>query len=95
MWTGTLSTFWIGLTTLKGQSHLYLLRRLRSVGVIRSFLRTFNDSVAVSAILYGVFCRSSSNTERKKLDKNIRKSSSVLGRPLDLVQEVGDKRVLA
>ena len=52
--------------------------------------------MVASAILYGVVCWSSSITERerKKLDKVI-KSSSVLGCPLDSVQEVGDRRVLA
>ncbi|KAK7896388.1 hypothetical protein WMY93_021713 [Mugilogobius chulae] len=81
----------------KGQSRLYLLRRLRSFGVRGPLLRTFYDSVVASAILYGVACWSSSITERerKKLDKVIKKSSSVLGCPLDSVWEVGDRRVLA
>ncbi|KAK7913293.1 hypothetical protein WMY93_013504 [Mugilogobius chulae] len=78
-------------------SRLYLLRRLRSFGVRGPLLRTFYDSVVASAILYGVVCWSSSITERerKKLDKVIKKSSSVLGCPLDSVREVGDRRVLA
>ncbi len=60
-------------------------------------LRTFYDSVVASAVLYGVVCWSSSITERerKKLDKVIKKSSSVLGCALDSVQEVVDRRVLA
>ena len=80
----------------KGQSRLYLLRRLRSFGVRGPLLKTFYDSVVASAILYGVVCWSSSITERdrKRLDKIIRKSSSVLGCPLDTVQQVGDRRVL-
>uniref|UniRef100_A0AAV2LI61 Uncharacterized protein n=1 Tax=Knipowitschia caucasica TaxID=637954 RepID=A0AAV2LI61_KNICA len=47
-------------------------------------------------ILYGVVCWSNSITERdrKKLDKVIRKSSSVLGCSLDTMQQVGDRRVL-
>ncbi|KAL1252288.1 hypothetical protein QQF64_020084 [Cirrhinus molitorella] len=50
-----------------------------------ALLRTFYDSVAASAILYGVVCWSSNITERerKKLDKVIKRSSSVLGCPLD------------
>ncbi|KAJ0022335.1 hypothetical protein NQD34_009825 [Periophthalmus magnuspinnatus] len=81
----------------KGQSRLCLLRRLRSFGVRGSLLKTFYGSVVASAILYGVVCWNSSITERerKKLDKVIKKSSSVLGCPLDSVQEVGDRRVLA
>ncbi|KAM4609404.1 uncharacterized protein ACJ7VT_015176 [Polymixia lowei] len=38
----------------KGQSRLYLLRRLRSFGVQEALLRTFYDSVVASAIFYGV-----------------------------------------
>ncbi|KAK0147719.1 hypothetical protein N1851_012571 [Merluccius polli] len=53
-------------------------------------------TVVASAILYRVVCWNSGITERerKKLDKIIRKSSSVLGCPLDSVREVGDRRVL-
>ncbi|KAL1248243.1 hypothetical protein QQF64_021561 [Cirrhinus molitorella] len=80
----------------KGQSRLYLLRRLRSSGVQGALLRTFYDSVVASAILYGVVCWSSSITERerKKLDKVIKRSSFVLGCRLDSVREVGARRVL-
>ena len=80
----------------RGQSRLFLLRRLRSFGVRGPTLKTFYDSVVASATLYGVACWSSSITERdrKKLDKIIRKSSAVLGCPLDSVREVGDRRVL-
>lgn len=38
----------------KGQSRLYLLQRLRSLGV--KGLKTFNDSVVASAIFYSVVC---------------------------------------
>ncbi|XP_055367950.1 uncharacterized protein LOC129604646 [Betta splendens] len=81
----------------KGQSRLYLLRRLRSFGVKGPLLKTFYDSVVASAILYGVVCWGSSITarDRKRLDRIIRKSSSVLGCTLDTVQEVGERRVLA
>lgn len=46
------------------------------------------DSVVASAIWYGVACWSSSTTERerKKLDKIIKEPGSVLGRPLDGTQ---------
>uniref|UniRef100_A0A669DTM0 Reverse transcriptase domain-containing protein n=1 Tax=Oreochromis niloticus TaxID=8128 RepID=A0A669DTM0_ORENI len=40
----------------KGQSRLYLLRRLRSFGVEGPLLKTFYDSVVASAIFYGVVC---------------------------------------
>ena len=75
----------------KGQSRLYLLRRLRSFGVQGAPLRTFFDSVA-SAIFYGVVCISA--VDRNRLDRLIRKSSSVLDCPLDSVQVVGERRML-
>ncbi|KAF7711488.1 hypothetical protein HF521_000499, partial [Silurus meridionalis] len=76
----------------KGQSRLFLLRRLRSFGVQGELLKTFFDSVVASAIFYGVVCWGSSisTADRKRLDKLIRKASSVLGIPLDTVQEVGE-----
>ncbi|KAI5095921.1 hypothetical protein C0J45_14351 [Silurus meridionalis] len=74
----------------KGQSRLFLLRRLRSFGVQGELLKTFFDSVVASAIFYGVVCWGSSisTADRKRLDKLIRKASSVLGIPLDTVQEM-------
>ncbi|KAI5090955.1 hypothetical protein C0J45_19816 [Silurus meridionalis] len=76
----------------KGQSRLFLLRRLRSFGVQEELLKTFFVSVVASAIFYGVVCWGSSisTADRKSLDKLIRKASSVLGIPLDTVQELGE-----
>lgn len=70
----------------KGQSRLHLLRRLRSFGVSQRFLRTFYDSVIASAIFYAAVGWSSSITvaERKRrLDKLVKRASSVLGCSLD------------
>ncbi|KAL7850802.1 hypothetical protein SRHO_G00201510 [Serrasalmus rhombeus] len=52
----------------RGQSRLYLLRRLRSFGMQGPLLRTFFDTVVASAILYGVVCwgGSISTADRKK-----------------------------
>uniref|UniRef100_A0A3P9DT76 Ig-like domain-containing protein n=1 Tax=Maylandia zebra TaxID=106582 RepID=A0A3P9DT76_9CICH len=44
----------------KGQSRLYLLRRLSSFGVQGALLNTFYDSVVASVIFYSVVCWSSS-----------------------------------
>ncbi|KAI5105020.1 hypothetical protein C0J45_4692 [Silurus meridionalis] len=79
----------------KGQSRLFLLRRLRSFGVQGELLKTFSDSVVASAIFYGVVCWGSSisTADRKRLDKLIRKASSVLGIPLDTVQEILNLKV--
>ena len=80
----------------KGQSRLFLLRRLRSFGVCRTLLRTFYDSVVASALLYAVVCWGGGCTERdrKKLDRLVRRASSVLGCSLDFTQEVGERRIL-
>ena len=60
-------------------------------------LRTFFETVVASAIFFGVVCWSSSITaaDRKRLDKLIKKASSVLGCPLDSVQVVGERRMIA
>ncbi|TWW74400.1 RNA-directed DNA polymerase from mobile element jockey [Takifugu flavidus] len=81
----------------KGNSRLFLLRRLRSFGVQGPLLRTFYDSVVGSAIFYGMVCWSSSITDRdrKRMDRLVRRASSVLGCPLDLVEVVGNGRMMA
>ena len=75
----------------KGQSRLYLLRRLRSFGVQGARLKTFYDTVVASAIFYGVVCWGSSisTADRKRLERLIKKANSVLGCPLDSVMVVG------
>ncbi|CAJ1076393.1 hypothetical protein L3Q82_010059 [Xyrichtys novacula] len=64
----------------KGQSRLYLLRRLRSFGVCRTLLKTFYDSVVASALFYAVVCWGAGSTERdrKRLNRLVRRASSVL-----------------
>ncbi|KAK3542872.1 hypothetical protein QTP70_006148 [Hemibagrus guttatus] len=81
----------------KGQSRLYLQRRLGSFGVSKTLLRTFYDTVVASAILCAIVCWVGGSTERdrKRLNKLVRRASSVLGCPLDLVEEVGERRMLA
>ena len=81
----------------KGQSRLHLLRRLRSFGVCRTLLRTFYDSVVASAIHYAVVCwkGGSSDRDRSRLNRLIRRASSVLDCPLDSIEVVGERRMLA
>ncbi|KAK3574278.1 hypothetical protein QTP86_004369 [Hemibagrus guttatus] len=81
----------------KGQSCLLLLKRLGSFGVSRTLLRTFYDTVVSSAILCAIVCWVGGSTERdrKRLNKLVGRASSVLGCPLDLVEEVGKGRELA
>lgn len=80
----------------KGQSRLHLLRRLRSFGVCRTLLRTFYDTVVASALFYAVACWGSGCTDRdrSRIDKLVRRSSSVLGCPLESVEVVGEGRML-
>ncbi|KAI4900366.1 hypothetical protein NFI96_031824 [Prochilodus magdalenae] len=82
---------------IKGQSRLYLLRRLRSCGVQGALLRTFFHTVVASAIFYGVVCWGSSisTADRKRLDQLLKRAGSVLGSPLDPVQVVGDRRMFS
>ncbi|TWW62866.1 hypothetical protein D4764_04G0015130 [Takifugu flavidus] len=51
-------------------------------------LRTFYDSVEGSAIFYGIVCWSSSimDRDRKRINRLVRRASSVLGCPLDSVE---------
>ncbi|TWW57110.1 hypothetical protein D4764_08G0010970 [Takifugu flavidus] len=72
-------------------------KRLRSFGVQGPLLRTFYDSVVGSAIFYGIVCWSSSITDRdrKRMDRLVRRASSVLGCPLDSVEVVGNGRMMA
>ena len=81
----------------KGQSRLYLLRRLRSFGVCRATLKTFYDTVVASALLYAVVCWCFSATEkdRSRLNRLVRRASSVLGTQLQTIEEVGERRILA
>ena len=81
----------------KGQSRLFLLRRLRSFGVEGALLKSFFDSVVASAIFFGVVCWGSSISaaDRKRLNKLVKKASSVLGCPLDPVEVVADRRMIA
>jgi len=80
----------------KGQSCIHLLRRLRSFGVCRTLLKTFYDTAVASVIFYAVVCWSGGIMERdKKKLKMIRRASSIVGCPLDSVEQVGERRMLA
>ncbi|CAI5692356.1 unnamed protein product [Oreochromis niloticus] len=84
-------------TTLLGPSRLHLLRRLRSFGVNRMLLRTFYDTVVASAIFCAVVCCSGGMAERDtgKLNKLVRRVSSVLDCPLKSIEQVGEERMLS
>ncbi|KAI3351115.1 hypothetical protein L3Q82_005680 [Scortum barcoo] len=94
IWTGRDNT---NALVKKGNSRLFLLRRLRSFGVQGPLLRTFYDSVVASAIFYGIVCWASSITDRdrRRMDRLVRRASSVLGCPLDSVEVVGNRGMMA
>ncbi|KAI3361221.1 hypothetical protein L3Q82_013416 [Scortum barcoo] len=71
----------------KGQSRLYMLRRrLGSFGVCRPLLRTFYETVVASVVSYAVVCWGGGCSERdkKRLNRLIKRASSVCGCPLEL-----------
>ena len=59
-------------------------------------LTSFYDSVVAPAVFYRVVCWSSSISAagRRRLDKLIKKASSILGCPLDPVQVVGESKIM-
>lgn len=81
----------------KGLNRLHLLQQLRSFGVNRTLLRTFYDTVMASAIFYAVVCWSGGLTERDrgKLNKLVRRASSVLDCLLKSIKQDGEERLLS
>lgn len=59
-------------------------------------MRTFYDPVVVSAIFYAVVCRVAGSTERdsKRLNKLVRRATSVLDCLKVFIEEVGERRML-
>ena len=79
----------------KGQSRLYLLRRLKSFNVCSRLLYMFYQSVVASILLYAVVCWGGGIKagERNKLEKTIKKASSVVGLRMEGLQSVADRRI--
>ena len=80
----------------KGQSRLYLLRRLKSFNVCSRLLYMFYQSVVASILLYAVVCWGGGIKigERNKLDKTIKKASSVVGLRMEGLQSVAERRIM-
>ena len=78
----------------KGQSRLFFLRRLRSFDVCSAMLHMFYQSVVASVLFYGAVCWGGNMTERniRRLDRLVKKASSVLGRSLDSLGTVVERR---
>ena len=81
----------------KVQSRLYFLRRLEPFNVCRRMLQTFYQSVVFSVLFYGVVCWGGSTTQRdtQRLDRLMKKASSVTGAEQDSVVSVADRRTLS
>ncbi|XP_031172325.2 uncharacterized protein LOC116062024 [Sander lucioperca] len=81
----------------KGQSCLHLLRRLSFFGVCRTLLKTFYDTEVASAIFYAVVCwePGSPERDRKRLNRLVKRATSVLACPLDTIEKVRERRKLA
>uniref|UniRef100_A0A665T724 Reverse transcriptase domain-containing protein n=1 Tax=Echeneis naucrates TaxID=173247 RepID=A0A665T724_ECHNA len=78
----------------RGQCRLYFLRRLRSFNICRKLLQMFYQSVVASALFYAVVCwgGSTSTKHSNRLDKLIRRASSVVGTKLDSLVTVAERR---
>ncbi|TWW54378.1 hypothetical protein D4764_0184950 [Takifugu flavidus] len=68
----------------KTQSRMYFLRRLRSFNICRKLLWMFYQSVVASVLSYAVVCWGGSATKAdlSRLEKLIRRASSVVGMKL-------------
>ncbi|KAI3360534.1 hypothetical protein L3Q82_002278 [Scortum barcoo] len=66
-----------------------MLRRLGSFGVCRPLLRTFYETVVASVVSYAVVCWGGGCSERdkKRLNRLIKRASSVCGCPLDSIKD--------
>ena len=78
----------------RGQSRLFFLRRLRSFNVCRDMMCMFYHTIFESALFYAVVCWGSCTTDKncRRLDKLVKKASSVVGRMLDPLSAVVEHR---
>ncbi|XP_074525709.1 GTPase IMAP family member 8-like [Halichoeres trimaculatus] len=80
----------------KGQSRLFLLRRLRSFGICSRLLKTFYQSVVASALFFAVVCwwGGIKAGEVNRLNKLVKKAHSVVGLQLDTLETVAERRIM-
>ena len=81
----------------KAQSRLYFLRRLASFNVCKEMLMMFYRSVVESALFFVVACWGGSIKKRDalRLDKLVRKAASVVGKELESMTSVAERRALS
>ncbi len=79
----------------KGQSRLFFLRRLRSFSVCNRLLKIFYQSTVASALFFAVVCWGGGIRagEASRLNKLVRKASSVVGLELDSLESVAERRM--
>ncbi|TWW77894.1 hypothetical protein D4764_11G0000150 [Takifugu flavidus] len=80
----------------KTQSRMYFLRRLRSFNICRKLLWMFYQSVVASILSYAVVCWGGSATKAdlSRLEKLIRRASSVVGMKLKPLATVAERRTI-
>ncbi|TWW75426.1 hypothetical protein D4764_13G0000880 [Takifugu flavidus] len=80
----------------KTQSRMYFLRRLRSFNICRKLLWMFYQSVVASVLSYAVVCWGGSVTkvDLSRLEKLIRRASSVVGMKLKPLATVAERRTI-
>ena len=81
----------------KAQCRMYFLRRLASFNVCKDMLRMFYRSVVESALFFVVACWGSSIKKRDELriNKMVRKASTVVGTELESMTSVAESRALS
>jgi len=74
----------------RGQSRLFFLRWLRSFNVCSDVMCMFYHTIIESALFYAVVCWGSCTSDKncRRLDKLVKKASSVVGRILDPLNAV-------
>ncbi|KAK0152207.1 hypothetical protein N1851_006440 [Merluccius polli] len=79
----------------KGQSRLFFLRRLRSFDMCSRLLKMFYQSVVASTLFFAVACWGGGIKagETNRLNKLVRKASSVVGLELDSLEAVAERRM--
>ena len=77
------------------QSRMFCLRKLRSFNVKQEILQMFYTAVIGSIISFGISCWGGnvSQTEKRRLDKQIKRASGVVGRKQDDIATIHSRQV--
>ena len=79
----------------RGQSRLFFLSRFRPFNVCSDVMSMFYHTITESALFYSVVCWGSCTTDKncRRLDKLVKKASSVVGRRLDPLSAVVEQQM--